>query len=154
MEEFIKKIHALARYHDEVSPELVKAKDIKLGLRNADGTGVVVGITSKGIVFGFTEKTESRRQRRPLSSLHPGGSSIAGMTPSTLPGRSRPRAGSASKRWPTSCSPEYSRVSRILQTSPISWQEQGPSTRSSGASSRRKRRTRTRCSHCTRSYPT
>ena len=53
MEEFIKKIHALAQYHDEVSPELVKAKDIKLGLRNADGTGVVVGITSKGTVFGF-----------------------------------------------------------------------------------------------------
>ncbi|HVN71848.1 MAG TPA: citrate synthase [Desulfomonilia bacterium] len=53
MEEFIKKIHALARHHDEVSPELVKAKDIKLGLRNADGTGVVVGITSKGTVFGF-----------------------------------------------------------------------------------------------------
>jgi citrate synthase len=53
MEEIIKKIDALARHHDEVSPELIKAKDIKLGLRNTDGTGVVVGITSKGTVFGF-----------------------------------------------------------------------------------------------------
>jgi citrate synthase len=53
MDEFIKKIHELARYHDDVSPDLVKAKDIKLGLRNSDGTGVVVGITSKGTVFGF-----------------------------------------------------------------------------------------------------
>ena len=53
MEHIIQKIHALARYHDEVSPELIKAKDIKLGLRNSDGTGVVVGITSKGTVFGF-----------------------------------------------------------------------------------------------------
>lgn len=53
MDDFIKKIHELARYHDEVSSELVKAKDIKLGLRNSDGTGVVVGITSKGTVFGF-----------------------------------------------------------------------------------------------------
>nr|HPR04822.1 citrate/2-methylcitrate synthase [Deltaproteobacteria bacterium] len=53
MEHIIKKINDLARYHDEVSPELIKAKDIKLGLRNADGTGVVVGITSKGTVFGF-----------------------------------------------------------------------------------------------------
>jgi citrate synthase len=51
--QIIQKIHALAQHHDEVSPELVKAKDIKLGLRNADGTGVVVGITSKGTVFGF-----------------------------------------------------------------------------------------------------
>ncbi len=53
MEHIIQKIHALARYHDEVSPDLIKAKDIKLGLRNSDGTGVVVGITSKGTVFGF-----------------------------------------------------------------------------------------------------
>ncbi len=53
MEHIVKKINDLARYHNEVSPELIKAKDIKLGLRNADGTGVVVGITSKGTVFGF-----------------------------------------------------------------------------------------------------
>ncbi|MDT8273218.1 MAG: citrate/2-methylcitrate synthase, partial [Desulfomonilia bacterium] len=53
MEDIVKKIDELARYHDEVSPELVREKDIKLGLRNADGTGVVVGITSKGSVIGF-----------------------------------------------------------------------------------------------------
>ncbi|MCE5274549.1 MAG: citrate synthase [Syntrophaceae bacterium] len=53
MDDIIRKIDDLARYHNEVSPELVKAKDIKLGLRNADGTGVVVGITSKGSVIGF-----------------------------------------------------------------------------------------------------
>ncbi len=53
MDNIIRKIHDLARYHNEVSPEFVRAKDIKLGLRNADGTGVVVGITSKGSVFGF-----------------------------------------------------------------------------------------------------
>ncbi|HPC47175.1 MAG TPA: citrate synthase, partial [Deltaproteobacteria bacterium] len=57
MEHIVKKINELARYHDEVSPDLVKAKDIKLGLRNADGTGVVVGITSKGSVFGFKRVT-------------------------------------------------------------------------------------------------
>ncbi len=53
MKNIISKINALARYHNEVSPELVKAKDIKLGLRNADGSGVVVGITSKGTVIGY-----------------------------------------------------------------------------------------------------
>jgi len=53
VEDIVKKIDGLARYHDEVSPDLVREKDIKLGLRNADGTGVVVGITSKGSVIGF-----------------------------------------------------------------------------------------------------
>jgi citrate synthase len=53
MEHIVKKIKDLAQYHNEVSPDLIKAKDIKLGLRNTDGTGVVVGITSKGTVYGF-----------------------------------------------------------------------------------------------------
>jgi citrate synthase len=56
MKDIISKIDALARYHNEVSPELVKAKDIKLGLRNSDGTGVVAGITSKGLVIGYERK--------------------------------------------------------------------------------------------------
>jgi citrate synthase len=53
MKNIISKIDELARHHNEVSPDLVKAKDIKLGLRNSDGTGVVVGITSKGHVIGY-----------------------------------------------------------------------------------------------------
>ena len=53
MDEIVEKINELAKYHDRVSPELIRAKDIKLGLRNADGTGVVVGITSKGLVVGY-----------------------------------------------------------------------------------------------------
>jgi citrate synthase len=53
MKNILSKIDALVRYHNEVSPDLVKAKDIKLGLRNTDGSGVVVGITSKGEVIGY-----------------------------------------------------------------------------------------------------
>ena len=53
MEEILLKIEELENYHDQVSPELVKEKNVKMGLRNADGTGVVVGITSKGLVFGY-----------------------------------------------------------------------------------------------------
>ena len=53
MEEILLKIDELAKYHDQVSPDLIRAKDIKLGLRNTDGTGVVVGITSKGLVVGY-----------------------------------------------------------------------------------------------------
>jgi len=53
MEEILLKIDELAKYHDKISPDLIREKDIKPGLRNADGTGVVVGITSKGLVVGY-----------------------------------------------------------------------------------------------------
>jgi citrate synthase len=53
MEEILKKINALALSHDVIPPELIREKNIKLGLRNADGTGVMVGITSKGMVVGY-----------------------------------------------------------------------------------------------------
>ena len=53
MDEIVLKIDKLANYHDQVSPELIREKDIKLGLRNTDGTGVVAGITSKGLVIGY-----------------------------------------------------------------------------------------------------
>ena len=53
MEEILNKIEQLAISHDKLSPELIKEKDIKLGLRNPDGTGVVAGITSKGLVIGY-----------------------------------------------------------------------------------------------------
>ncbi|MGI6388144.1 MAG: hypothetical protein ACOX2W_13690 [Desulfomonilia bacterium] len=39
MEEILLKIDELAKYHDQVSPDLIREKDIKPGLRNADGTG-------------------------------------------------------------------------------------------------------------------
>jgi citrate synthase len=53
MESILKKIEDLALSHDKISPQLIREKDIKLGLRNPDGTGVVVGITSKGTVLGY-----------------------------------------------------------------------------------------------------
>jgi len=53
MEKIIEKIKDLALTHDQVSPEIIKEKDIKLGLRNPDGSGVIVGITTKGRVIGY-----------------------------------------------------------------------------------------------------
>ena len=53
MEAILKKVQKLALLHDKVDPRIVKERNIKLGLRNADGTGVVVGITSKGQVIGY-----------------------------------------------------------------------------------------------------
>jgi citrate synthase len=53
MEAMLKKLMELAVLHDKVDPKVVREKNIKLGLRNEDGTGVFVGITSKGQVMGY-----------------------------------------------------------------------------------------------------
>lgn len=53
MEKILEKIKDLTLTHDKISPEIIKEKDIKLGLRNPDGTGVIVGITTKGRVIGY-----------------------------------------------------------------------------------------------------
>jgi len=53
MEKILEKIKKLTLTHDQISPEVIKEKDIKLGLRNPDGTGVIVGITTKGRVIGY-----------------------------------------------------------------------------------------------------
>jgi citrate synthase len=58
MENFLDKITQLEIEHDGLDPELVKKKNVKLGLRNLSGTGVVVGITSKGQVLGY-ERTRA-----------------------------------------------------------------------------------------------
>jgi citrate synthase len=57
MEPILKIVQDLALLHDKVDPRVVREKNIKLGLRNEDGTGVFVGITSKGQVIGY-EKVE------------------------------------------------------------------------------------------------
>ena len=53
MENVIRKVEGLALLHDKIDPKIVKEKNIKLGLRNEDGSGVFVGITSKGQVRGY-----------------------------------------------------------------------------------------------------
>ncbi|MFC1669159.1 citrate synthase [Spirochaetota bacterium] len=55
MADISKKIEKLSLAHDSISPELARKKDIKFGLRNRDGTGVVVGVTTKGKVEGYTK---------------------------------------------------------------------------------------------------
>lgn len=53
MNGIFERIAQLALTYDKPDSELVRSKNVKLGLRNADGTGVVVGITSKGQVIGY-----------------------------------------------------------------------------------------------------
>lgn len=58
MENILKKIDKLSQLHDNIPDELIKAKNVKLGLRNSDGTGVVAGITTKGRVVGYKKVQE------------------------------------------------------------------------------------------------
>jgi citrate synthase len=59
MHNVLNKVETLALQHDRLDPKIVKEKHIKLGLRNEDGTGVFVGITSKGQVMGYEKVISS-----------------------------------------------------------------------------------------------
>jgi citrate synthase len=61
MEDIVKKLERLGRSHDNLSLEVIKEKNIKLGLRNADGTGIIAGITAKGRVVGYEKKTNRNK---------------------------------------------------------------------------------------------
>ncbi len=59
MQDILKKIEKLTLMNDYLTPEMIREKDVKLGLRNPDGTGVVVGITTKGRVDGYQKVLKS-----------------------------------------------------------------------------------------------
>lgn len=50
---FIKKLSTLAERNDPINPDLYQVYDVKRGLRNANGTGVLVGLTRIGDVVGY-----------------------------------------------------------------------------------------------------
>jgi citrate synthase len=52
-DKFFSKLVELIKTYDEIPENIIKERNVKLGLRNADGTGVVVGITNKGSVIGY-----------------------------------------------------------------------------------------------------
>lgn len=58
MQNVLKIIENLSLEHDKIPPDLIREKNIKLGLRNEDGTGVFVGITSKGQVIGYKKEIQ------------------------------------------------------------------------------------------------
>ncbi len=53
---FIKRLADLAEHNDPINPELYTKYDVKRGLRNSNGTGVLVGLTSIGDVVGYEMK--------------------------------------------------------------------------------------------------
>jgi citrate synthase len=53
---FLKKLSVLAESNDPINPDLYTKYDVKRGLRNANGTGVLVGLTRVGDVVGYDIK--------------------------------------------------------------------------------------------------
>ena len=52
----LKKLEKMAVLNDPINPDLYKKFDVKRGLRNANGTGVLVGLTRIGDVVGYEIK--------------------------------------------------------------------------------------------------
>ena len=55
-ESILKKLESLAIHNDPINPDLYSKFDVKRGLRNANGTGVLVGLTRIGDVVGYEIK--------------------------------------------------------------------------------------------------
>ena len=67
MDGILKKVQELSLIHDKVDPRIIEEKNIKLGLRNEDGTGVFVGITSNGMRYSNKEPLQERRIGSPAT---------------------------------------------------------------------------------------
>ena len=52
----LKRLEKLAVHNNPINPDLYKKYDVKRGLRNANGTGVLVGLTRIGDVVGYELK--------------------------------------------------------------------------------------------------
>ena len=50
---FINKLSTLTKTNDPIDPSLYQTYDVKRGLRNTDGRGVLVGLTKIGDVVGY-----------------------------------------------------------------------------------------------------
>lgn len=61
MSDILNELSSIIQRRDTPDPELIKKHNIKLGLRNEDGSGVIVGLTGKGSVIGYTKDAEGRK---------------------------------------------------------------------------------------------
>src|SRR3989338_5623090 len=50
---FLTELTRLARQNNKIAPQLYEQYSVKRGLRNADGTGVLAGLTQVGDVHGY-----------------------------------------------------------------------------------------------------
>ncbi len=61
MSNILNELSQLIERRDTPDPELIRKHNIKLGLRNEDGSGVIVGLTGKGQVIGYTKDANGRK---------------------------------------------------------------------------------------------
>lgn len=69
---FIEKLSILAERNDPINPDLYQKYDVKRGLRNANGTGVLVGLTRIGDVVGYEVGTNKEKIPVPGRLLYRG----------------------------------------------------------------------------------
>ncbi|MCR5494337.1 MAG: citrate/2-methylcitrate synthase [Treponema sp.] len=69
---FIGKLSELAERNDPINPDLYTKFDVKRGLRNANGTGVLVGLTRIGDVVGYDIGTSGEKIPVPGKLLYRG----------------------------------------------------------------------------------
>lgn len=68
----IKKLSGLAEFNDPINPDLYTKYDVKRGLRNSNGTGVLVGLTRIGDVVGYDISAEGEKIPVPGRLLYRG----------------------------------------------------------------------------------
>ncbi len=61
MSDILTELSAIIQRRDTPDPEFIRKHDIKLGLRDEDGAGVVVGMTGKGSVIGYTKNAAGKK---------------------------------------------------------------------------------------------
>ncbi len=61
-DKIIKELADIILSHDQPNLDIARQNDIKLGLRNEDGSGVVVGMTTKGTVRGYVKGSDNKVQ--------------------------------------------------------------------------------------------
>ena len=60
-EAFLRKLSVLSQHNDPINPDLYGKYDVKRGLRYANGTGVLVGLTRIGDVVGYDIDAEGNK---------------------------------------------------------------------------------------------
>lgn len=60
MEDFIKNISGMVYDASQIDKDLFEKYNVKRGLRNADGTGVLVGLTNVGDVVGYAKSEDGK----------------------------------------------------------------------------------------------
>ena len=86
MADILNELSQIIECQDRPDPELIKRHNIKLGLRNEDGSGVNVGLTGKGKVIGYVKDETGRKVDVP-GELYYCGIDITDLATHHSPGR-------------------------------------------------------------------